>query len=437
MRRIAWPLTLLAILLLAVVLNIGFRAGGEASGDAREYLGAAQELRTTGRLPAAGREPGYPLLLAGLMATTPLGRLAPSCLLPGAACEPALFRPAQWANVILAIGAAALTGWTAWRLTGAVVAGTIGFGYVALNLQMLRGRWEVLSDHLALFLLALLLATLVAWLRTPSHGRAIAAGLAAAALVLTKAIWVWAVLLGAALALLSGRMRPRGTWLGLAVAGIPILGWVVRNGAANGNFALTDKRGGLALSTREVFVHMTPTELLCGWVFWTRGIGDALAARLFPPEVWRRFDVVTPGGFYDIGQNRYEPWVARLAAERGVDLSAARRLVDGELVSAMLAQPLGWLTSWPVLVWRGIWIDEFVVFGFPALLVGTLWAVRRRQVPWLAAFCLGWFSLLGYAALSLNVPRYQIPAVPVLALAAAWAGWQLVERRRLRQAAHP
>ena len=87
-----------------------------------------------------------------------------------------------------------------------------------------------------------------------------------------------------------------------------------------------------------------------------------------------------------------------------------------------------------MLVWRGLWIDEFVVLGFPALCLGTLWALRRRALGWLAAFGLGWFSLLGYAAVSLNVPRYQIPAVPVLALAAAWGCWQLAERARLRQA---
>ena len=129
--------------------------------------------------------------------------------------------------------------------------------------------------------------------------------------------------------------------------------------------------------------------------------------------------------------------MARLASERSLDLAAARRLVDTELLATMAAHPIGWLTSWPVLIWRGIWIDEFVVFGFPALVIGTVWALRRRQAPWLAAFGLGWFSLLSYAALSLNVPRYQVPAVSVLALAAAWACWQLAEIKRLRQAGRP
>jgi len=432
MRRLTWPLTLLAILLFSLALNARFRSGGETSGDAREYLGAAHALRTTGHLPAIGREPGYPVLLAGLMATTRLGRVTADCLQPTSACDKALFQPAQWTNLILALGAAALIGWTAWRLTGTLFAAAIGFGYIALNQQMLRGRWELLSDHLALFLLALLLTTLVVWLRAPTNARAAAAGLAAATLVLTKAIWVWAVLLAAALVILCGRKRPRGAWLGLTAAGLPLVAWAARNADANGSFALTDQRGGIALSTREVFVHLNSTERFCGFLYWTRGIGVDLAARLCPSEIWRRFDIGTSGGFYSLGQDRYEPWVARIASERGLDLAAARRLVDAELLTAMAAHPIGWLTSWPMLIWRGIWIDEFVVFGFPALIIGTAWALRHRQMPWLAAFGLGWFSLLSYSALSLNVPRYQVPVVPVMALAAAWACWRLLEIRRRR-----
>jgi 4-amino-4-deoxy-L-arabinose transferase-like glycosyltransferase len=433
MRRLFWPLTLLAILLLSIALNVRFQPGGEASGDAREYLGAALSLRTTGHLPAVGREPGYPLLLAGLMATTRLGRIGSDCLQPSRPCDAVLFQPAQWTNLILALGAAVLTGWTAWRLTGSLFAATIGFGYLALNQQMLRGRWELLSDHLALFLFALLLTLLVEWLRSPTNVRAVAAGLAAAALVLTKAIWVWLIILAAVLLFSSGRNRPRGAWLGLVVGGLPLIAWAARNAAGSGTFALTDQRGGIALSTREVFVHLTSTERFCGFLYWTRGIGDDLAARLCPLELWRRFDIGAPGGFYSIGQDRYEPWVARVASERGLDLSAARKLVDGELLAAMAAHPIGWLTSLPMLVWRGLWIDEFVVFGFPALVIGTAWALRHRYSAWLVGFGLGWFSLLGYAALSLNIPRYQVPAVPALALAAAWACWQLAKNFRKRQ----
>ncbi|MDN3566824.1 hypothetical protein ACFQY5_19420 [Paeniroseomonas aquatica] len=436
-------LGLLLPLLASVALNGQFRSAGVQSGDSQTYLTAAYNLARHGNFsdrpdgaPALGREPGYPLLLAALMrAGTPLAAFTPACLAPAGGCPDAIFQPARWANLGLALAAALLLGGLAWRLTGSAPAAGIACGYVALNQQMLKGRWEVISDYLALFLLALLLVALLHWLRRPGPGRATAAGLAAAALVLTKAIFWPALLLAAVGCALRWRRLPRHAALLLLAALLPVLAWMLRNDLVAGHFALTDARSGIALSTREVFLHLDARGIAAGFVFWTRGMGDGLARLLFAPEVWQTFQYEFPGGYYDLGQNRYWPWVARLAAEQGLDAEAARAAVDAALRASFLAHPLGWLASTPPLIWRGLWIDEFVVLGFPALVAASLWAWRRGHGAWLLLLAPGWYNLLAYPAVSLNVPRYQITAVPALALGAAWVAARLAARLSSRRAA--
>ncbi|RYJ00141.1 MAG: hypothetical protein EON47_14665, partial [Acetobacteraceae bacterium] len=200
-------LGLLLPLLVSLALNARFRTVAEHSGDSQTYLLAAHGLARHGSYGLTGdataalsREPGYPLLLAGLMRLgTPLAAFTPACLAAPGACPDALYRPARWANLAMVLASALVLAWVALRLTGSAVAAVVACAYVALNQQMLKGRWEVISDYLALLLVTLLLAALLHWIRRPGAGRAIAAGLAAAALVLTKAIFLPLLLLTAPL----------------------------------------------------------------------------------------------------------------------------------------------------------------------------------------------------------------------------------------------
>lgn len=268
---------------------------------------------------------------------------------------------------MLGLGAAALVGWAAFRLTGWAWAGVIGFGYLALNASLWSWRHYPQSDYLALLLVAAATALLVEWARCQRRWQAAAAGLALGALVLVKAAFLW-LLPPAALAVLVWRARlPRHAPLLLALAALPPALWALRNGLATGQFALTDARSGIALSTREVFDHMGLRDWLCAWLFWTRGFGDDLARALFPAAVWQPFQIDFPGGWYDLGQNRYPGLVRAAMAQHGLTEAAAQARVDRDLLLAILLRPLHYITSLPVLVWRGLWIDEWVLLGAPAL----------------------------------------------------------------------
>lgn len=443
--RAALPALVLALGLLASVgLNARFKDPRPAEGDSPAYLIAAHNIARHGlfseqpdaSVPGVGREPAYAAFLAALMrAPTGLATFEPSCLSDRARCPPAAYRAAAWANLFFALAASLALGLAALRLTGAPWAGVLAALYLALNSSALSGRHYLLSDHLALFLVALAAAQTVGLLRAPEAParRAAALGLTFGALCLTKAVFVWflgvAAAAGLAAGAVFGRWPPRPLWAVLAVALVPVLAWTARNGLVSGHYALTDARGGIALSTREVFNHMGPEEIACAFVYWTRGFGDGLARVLFAPEVWQPFQLDWPGGYYDVGQHRYGPWVERVARERGVPLPAATAVVDRALVGMFLERPLGWAASYPALVWRGIWADLFVVVGLPALVAAAAASWRLRDAALGLALAPGLFGLLFYPAISLNIPRYQTTAVPAFALATAWVAWRWWSRR--------
>ncbi len=426
--RAVLPALVLAVGLLASLgLNARFKDPRPAEGDSPAYLIAAHNLahrgffseRPDASAPGVGREPAYAAFLAALMrAPTGLAAFEPSCLADRARCPPATYRAATWANLAFALAAALALGLAALRLTGSPWAGVLAALYLALNSSALSGRHYVLSDHLALLLVALAAAAL---------------GLTFGALCLTKAVFVWflgvAAVGGLAAGVALGRWPRRALWAVLAVALLPVLAWTARNGLVSGHYSLTDARGGIALSTREVFNHMGPKEIACAFVYWTRGFGDGLARALFAPEVWQPFQLDWPGGYYDVGQHRYVPWVERVAREQGVSVPAATAMVDRALTGMFLERPMGWLASYPALFWRGIWADLFVVVGLPALVAAAVASWRLRDAALGLALAPGAFNLLFYPAISLNIPRYQITAVPALALATAWVAWRWARRR--------
>jgi hypothetical protein len=124
-------------------------------------------------------------------------------------------------------------------------------------------------------------------------------------------------------------------------------------------------------------------------------------------------------------------------AERNVGRAEAEGAMAGVIAGEILARWPSYLATMPAVFYRGLWFDEFIVFGFPALVWLVVRAWRRRD--WATALALtgGAFSLVAYAALSLNIPRYQFTAAPALAIAAGIAVEALSDRWRRRREQAP
>ena len=101
-------------------------------------------------------------------------------------------------------------------------------------------------------------------------------------------------------------------------------------------------------------------------------------------------------------------------------LAAAEAEIDRQLRAEILGNlPLHLATTLPLL-YRGVWLDEFIVLSLPALLALCIWALYRRAWLVLLALSPGLFSLVFYPLFPLPITRYQMTTLPVLALATGW-----------------
>lgn len=393
--------------------------------DSLDYLAYARSIHVAGTYAATpggpsldrrpGREPLYPLLVAGVAEVSPsLARSLDQCADPTIESCRAGYRPLIFVNALLLGGAALLAGLTVLAMGGGPAAAWIGTLYVAANLHMYKDMKYALSDYLAVFLCAALTAAL-------AHRKWTCAGFAAAALALTKAVFLpFGLLLSLVLACRGER---RAGALIAALVLVVNIGWMDRNIALFG--VAGDGRDGVALSTREVFDHMSPAEHRAAWLWWLRGPGAGLARKTLPPEAWQRHDWDAENGFYQEGQLLEPGRIVADLMKNGVhDQVAAEAGVKAVVARRMLADWPHYLATMPVLFYRGLWFDEFIAIGLPLLLVVLWLSARARAWDRLIVLAPGLWSLLVYPAISLNIPRYQYTAVMGLGLAAGLA-WQL------------
>ncbi|MGE0253069.1 MAG: hypothetical protein AB7N54_00615 [Alphaproteobacteria bacterium] len=426
--------------------------------DAGDYLVAAHQVANHGVFTrnisedgtspesSVGREPGYSWLISVVMLLDPaFADYDPACLSHHGGCGGDTYASLQLLNGAL-IGLSGLLIW----LTIRVIAGDryrlaawFGGAHIWLNFEAASSAEYAVSDYLALALGSGLVLALVYTVRTRRPGWAGIAGLATSMLVLTKAVYFYFAILALpalALYLIFGR-RPRSAGclaaVFLTVAFVaPTGAWMARNADVGGTWSISAGRTAIVLSTREVFNHMSPSQYAAAFIYWTRAFGDDLAKKLFPEPVWRPFEIYDPNGFYLVGQTRLEPEYSALTAS-GLSPAAAESHLTRRMIEACIARPVAYIASTAPLIWRGIWIDEFIAFSGPALVWLVAHSIRRRRWEIVGAISPGVFSLIFYALASLNIPRYQITALPALAIATGIAVSSLLFWLRLRRSQRP
>ena len=437
--RLPSGLLLAVVVVLATLVQGGYAERPERPGtlDASEYLSIAHNLVTQGvfsqkqlleePVPGLGREPGYPLVLALLMKLDPgFARYTPGCTLGERRCNDIYVVP-QWANAFFVALAGALVVLTCRLFPGGLFAGWACGCHIWLNFEAYDGLFYLMSDYLAMLLVAL---TVYLGVRTWQAGRNlgwIGFGAAAAALTLTKAIFLYLALPLAALCLVVlavwRKERKRLLAMLLLSGGVYaalVGGWMLRNHEVGETFSITVSRGGVALSIRAGFNDVTREEYLASFVYWTRGFGNDLAKSLFGEAALHRLSEQRADGFLRANTHAYHERVIALRQEEGLSQPEAEAEIDRQLRAEILGNlPLHLVTTLPLL-YRGIWLDEFVVLSLPALLALCFWALRRRAWLVLLALSPGLFSLVFYPLFTLPITRYQMTTLPILALATGW-----------------
>jgi len=415
--------------------------------DSVEYLTYARSVHVAGVYAATevgpeadqgpGREPLYSAVVAGLAKLQPSWSAALKvCSRPNEACAQQLVF-LKYLNAVFLALAAVVAGIVAYVLGGSRIAAVVATSYIAFNFAMWRDLKYVMSDYLALLLVALTVLWLfLALYRLPDIRYWTGVGLLLALLALTKQVFLpFAILLGAAL-LINGVVKRKAAWQGL-VPGLSVLivvsllngGWLLRNLLYFG--AMNDSRGSIALSLREVYDHMTSAEHVTAFLFFARPPGPNLAKRWLPESYWHRFASMEPDGFYGAGYFNHAARVERLKSETGVSDAVAQSQAGGIVIREILANWVGYVSSMPAIFYRGLWFDAFMPLTLPLFILPLLWAWRDRQ--WLVLITLSpaLSSLVIYPAMSLNIRRYQFTAVIALAVVAGLLAARLTSKRGL------
>lgn len=435
--RVTWRYRLL-LTVLSVVVAVLLTARQPfplPENDSLDYLSYARTLFLTGNYakttagPSAdalpGREPFYPLFIAAAGKVFPdLGQTLSSCSPLSVVCHDGL-RPLIFLNALLLAICAVFTALCIEVVGGGRWAMGISAGYLLLNLHLYKDAKFVVSDFLAMALVAGVSWGLARQVRAYHLGEGGGLGVGLSVLALTKSLFLPFGLACSLACALMGLLRwgRRGVWAGvLSLIVVAALGggWSARNVAYFG--VANDERAAIALSTREVFDHMSADEHLAAFLWWTKGSGDDWAKRLFPPAVWMKHDWDEPEGFYNQGQVvRHASRIDHLRAEHPEWTSAQIQAALPSVVAReILAEWPSYLATMPALIYRGLWVDDYLPVGLTALCVMLVVALRRRRWDMLAAISPGLWSALVYPAISLNTPRYQMTALVMLAMAAGW-----------------
>ena len=411
--------------------------------DHQVFAYKVEEARPGGLAP---REPLYPTLLAGVLyLEKALGFKVACSNAQGDDCGEGLplfttLNAALFAIAAVATAAAVLS------LGAPTWAGWFAFAYVLLNFQAASEIEWVMSDYLAMALAATFSLAAARALRSNRPALWVLPGIAAALLTLTKVAFLYFAITGLVLLALGGLLllwrtgsrRMLAVALALAIGYVPLTGaWSVRNGVVLGQYCLTEGRGSETLGLRVAFNELTPRQFAAGIFWWTRGFGDALAKRLFDEEAQSPFDWSKPNNFYEVTVAAIHRRAADATAANLGDLRAGEKAVTDELVREAISHPLQHATSTLLFIYRGIWIDEFIVLGFPLLMFAVVHAVRRKRWELLIVLSPGLFGMLFYALLSLNPPRYQLTSLPTIAIGAALGAAYLAAKwreQRLRPA---
>lgn len=416
------------------------------TGDERDYLRAAVHLARRGvhssapaALPAprpdAYREPGYPFLLAtfwrGLGVEPPASAEAPLGS-PQAASI-------RWLGALLLGLTAAAAAGAASGAGGGRAAGLMTAALVLASPALRQAALVPGSEGLAAALVAISGWGLVRAAVRPSVAASALPGLAIGLAVLTRGAAFALVPAGALVLLLAPpagerRQRVLRTALFVLLALAPFLAWGMRNLNVCGHFVLAD-RGGQVMWTRAELDRQIARQGAPSAIFaWTpidavRRAGE----RRWPEAAWQRYEWTGDGNFFTRSLRAWHE-----ARRPPADPLAADRALGRRALGEIAAHPLPHVAASVAVGWRGLFAERSpaalvpvdLTFVFGMLLAGAFltvgWiALRDRQAAPLALLAGPAALFLFHALLTEFLPRFAVPALPLLwaAVALALARW--------------
>lgn len=413
--------------------------------------GTISDLRIDSRdlVPTYRREPLYSFILSGLlMAIAEPQTTTHDCLVePQPPCVKLQLK-LQWFNLCWLL-VLTLTTFFAAR----VILGDNFASYLAsLLVGFSPGLSEAVNNfytELAAALPLLMLATFLYLSVTRRSWKlpAIAAGCAFAALMLTKAVFLYfGVILGLAFIICAWRKhswQPLKTGVIILLVAYSITSiWIARNYIHFG-VAKISGRGGEVLAIRAKFSEMSWSEYRASWLAFTPGYGKPLLKRFFLPEDYARFDRGNPEGFYRSTKNR----TSALREDNSIAKVFQQQEIDDRLKSESINKiKQNWrkhLALTATFAYRGSFIRMFAenslvpirLVYILSLFTVTVLALKHQDVGMIFFVLPALYSYGIHAVASHYISRFSDPLIPCLAIVFSFLILRFSHSRKIKKLA--
>ncbi len=440
-----------SLVALSLVLGLTLMRTSMPKSDSIRYISYALNLHDYGIFaatrdgqgapaPESGHAPLYPAWVALFMQLDPGIRASLGCVADRthapASC-PLDLRLLVVAQLVLAgifFGAVWLL---ALRISGNALIAWLAAGFALMSRDPLSYANQVLTEALLLPLMALFTVFLVLAYQTKRMAWMLAAGASLGLAALTRPAYSYLFLAVTATLAAGALIGNRRLFLTactsfLIAYAATVAPWLIRNKLQIDRYVLTSGYDGDILAQRVAYNRMGWGEFGVAFLYWFPDFGDNIAKKVFPR---RYFEKLKWGG-----DSYYASVAPALYRRVQAEAKSPDEVVPRLLRTEILAHPIKHaLVSLP-LAWRGVFVRKY--WGIAGLICFLIVAARRRGRPdhaLLVASLPVWFMVAFHALVSVSIPRYNLPLIPLYAYAMAWAayaaGARIIAYRRAKAAA--
>ena len=322
----------------------------------------------------------------------------------------------------------------AFRISGNPWIAWLAAGFALMSQDPLSYANRVLTEALLLPLMGLFTVFLVLAYQTKRMRWMLAAGASLALAALTRPAYCYLFLvITATLAggVLVGKRRLFLTACAAFVLayGVVVTPWMLRNKLQFDRFALTTGYAGDILAQRVAYDRMGWDELAMAFLYWFPDFGDNIAKAFFPRRYFEKLKWTGDSYYAAVAPALYQ----RVLVEAKSPDAVLPRLLRTEI----LAHPVKHVLVSLPLAWRGVFVRKY--WGIVGLICFIIVALRRRDRPdhaLLVASLPVWFMVAFHALVSVSIPRYNLPLIPLYAYAMAWAAYAAGTRLVAGRTAH-
>jgi 4-amino-4-deoxy-L-arabinose transferase-like glycosyltransferase len=318
---------------------------------------------------------------------------------------------------------AAITIFAVWllakRLSGSMLIAWLAAGFAILAKAPYVYANQFLTEALLLPLFSLFILFLVSAYQDRRPAWLLAAGVALALATLTRPGYVYlfyAMFLLLVVLALWQRRKPMVLSLVLFTIGFAAIAtpWMLRNKLQLGTLALTSSYADAILAQRLAYNRMSWPEFGVAFVYWFPDFGDSVAKAVFPLPLYQKLGWGT--GTY------YQKDALDVMREARAATASREAVLPYLIRTEIVEHPVKHTLVSTALAWRAVFVSKYWgITGFFCFIAIIWLAARRGEYGLLLASLPVWFMVGFHAFATVSINRYNLPLIPIYAIAMAIA----------------